>query len=120
LQGAEEAAGAADKASDPAWAPLVQLILCEMDAALETKRTSLQQLLLPPPAGAAAALARLAENLVLVCAHQLEAAGAAPPLHTTAAWILLHRVIEFQESRKAGQVRSLKFLSNTRRKRGSA
>ena len=78
------------------WAKVVERISIEMEDVLRGRRTELSAL-------ERRSLVRLAENLVRVCSHQLEAPDGAIriPLNSTVYWVLLHRVIEFEESRLA-------------------
>jgi hypothetical protein len=68
----------------------------EIEEIIHFKRTSLSVL-------NRRALVRFAENLVLICSHQLEAPDTASkmPLGSPIFWVLLHRVIEFEENRIA-------------------
>jgi len=76
------------------WSKVIENISTEIEEILHFKRTSLIVL-------NRRALVRFAENLVLICSHQLEAPDATPkmPLGSPIFWVLLHRVIEFEEHR---------------------
>jgi hypothetical protein len=76
------------------WSKVIEKISTEIEEILHFKRTSLNVL-------NRRALVRFAENLVLICSHQLEAPDASSkmPLGSPIFWVLLHRVIEFEENR---------------------
>lgn len=78
------------------WSKVIEKISTEIEEILRFKRTSLGVL-------SRRALVRFAENLVLICSHQLEAPDASckMPLSSPIFWVLLHRVIEFEEQRIA-------------------
>lgn len=78
------------------WSKVIEKISTEIEEILRFKRTSLSVL-------SRRALVRFAENLVLICSHQLEAPDASckMPLSSPIFWVLLHRVIEFEEQRIA-------------------
>ena len=78
------------------WSKVIERISLEIEETLHFRRTSLNVL-------SRRALVRFAENLVLICSHQLEAPDAISkmPLCSPIFWVLLHRVIEFEESRIA-------------------
>lgn len=76
------------------WAKAVEQIAIQLEETLRGKRSELRSL-------DRRSLVRLAENLVLVCSHQLEASDSSTkmPLNSCIYWILLHRVIESEENR---------------------
>lgn len=78
------------------WSKVIEKISNEIEEILHFKRTSLSVL-------NRRSLGRLAENLVLLCSHQLEAPDTTSkmPLGSPIFWVLLHRVIEFEENRIA-------------------
>lgn len=78
------------------WSKVIERIATDMEEIFRFKRTTLSAL-------GRRALIRLAENLVLICSHQLEATdvGSKMPLRFPTFWVLLHRVIEFEETRLA-------------------
>lgn len=78
------------------WSKVIERIAIDIEEILRFKRTALNTL-------CRRALIRLAENLVLICSHQLEATDVASkmPLCFPIFWVLLHRVIEFEENRLA-------------------
>lgn len=78
------------------WSKVIERISNDIEEILRFKRTTLNEL-------SRRALIRLAENLVLVCSHQLEApeTNSKMPLSSPIFWVLLHRVIEFEELRLA-------------------
>lgn len=76
------------------WSKLIRDILTQMNDSLSHRRASLGVLKRKH-------LARLAENLVLICSHQLETSELKAFLDSTVPWILLHRTIEFEEKRLA-------------------
>ena len=87
----------ADDAFLASWSKIAELILSEMEEIFRFKRSNLQVL-------SHAAMIRLAENLVLVCAHQLEVAetnASKMPLNSPVPWVLLHRAIETEEVRQS-------------------
>lgn len=77
------------------WANVIERICLSIDEILQLKRTSLTVF-------NRHCLARFAENLVLICSHQLETSDTSSkiPFHSPIFWILLHRVIEFEEHRQ--------------------
>lgn len=96
---AEEETASDDSASGLTvadWSKVIERISVEIEETLHFKRTSLSVL-------SRRALVRFAENLVLICSHQLEAPDATSkmPLCSPIFWVLLHRVIEFEEIRLA-------------------
>ena len=76
------------------WLKLIKDILIQINHNLIHKRASLGVLKRKH-------LARLAENLVLICSHQLETSELKSFLDSTVPWILLHRTIQFEEKRQA-------------------
>ena len=76
------------------WSKVIDMILLQVNEILSQKRATFEQLKRHN-------LARLAENLVLICSHQLEASetGGKMLVNSPVSWILLHRAIEFEESR---------------------
>jgi len=76
------------------WSKVVERISTELEGILRCKRTSLGNL-------DRRSLMRFAENLVHILSHQLEAPEAQSkiPLNSIVYWILLHRVIEYEENR---------------------
>lgn len=78
------------------WLKIVELILCELDDVLRHKRATLAVL-------SRHCVARLAEDLVLLCAHQLEVPEIdfKITLHLPVPWVLLHRIIEMEELRQS-------------------
>lgn len=78
------------------WSKVIEKISNEIEEILRFKRTSLNVL-------NRRMLVRFAENLVLICSHQLEAPDTSSkmPLSSPIFWVLLHRVIEFEERRIA-------------------
>lgn len=98
---------AADEAAaDPFsadWARVVERTATELEGILRCKRTSLGIL-------DRRSLMRLTENLVHVLSHQLEAPDTSSkiPLNSTVYWILLHRIMEYEENRQAVAKREVK------------
>ena len=76
------------------WLKLLGDMLRQMNNSLYYKRATLNVL-------SRRHLARLAENLVLICSRQLESCDSSGKilLDSTLPWILLHRTIEFEEKR---------------------
>lgn len=75
------------------WAGVIEKVSTDLEEVLRTKRSSLDLL-------NHNALVRLAENLVLICSHQLESDSSNKlPLNSTIYWIILHRMIEKEELR---------------------
>lgn len=76
---------------------IIARVATELDEVLRTKRSSLEAL-------DHNALVRLAENLVLICSHQLESDSSNKlPLNSPIFWVLLHRMIEREEMRSISQ-----------------
>jgi hypothetical protein len=86
-----------DATKDPIldWAKVIERISNDVFEILILRRTSLAVL-------NRHCLARFAENLVLICSHQLETSDTSSkmPFNSSVFWILLHRVIEFEEHRQ--------------------
>lgn len=78
------------------WSKVIERISNDIEEVIRCKRASLNAL-------NRRALVRFAENLVLICSHQLEAPEntSKMPLYSPIFWVLLHRVIEFEENRLA-------------------
>ena len=96
---AEECSGSdqpPESLTSTSWSKVIEHVSSEVEDMLHAKRTSLCILNRP-------SLVRFAENLVLICSHQLEASdtNSKMPLNSPIFWVLLHRVIEFEESRLA-------------------
>ena len=97
------------------WAKVIERISNEINEILQLRRTSLAVL-------NRHCLARFAENLVLICSHQLETSDTSSkmPFNTTIFWILLHRVIEFEEHRQDLIKREQDLKENSRTEEGSS
>lgn len=89
------------------WAKVIERISNEIGEILQLKRTSLIVL-------NRQSLSRFAENLVLICSHQLETSDTSSkiPFNSPIFWILLHRVIEFEELRSQDLIKREKIAKS--------